>query len=138
MLIDRQISIEGTHLLDILLKDSPDILLAQQLIRIALHEKDRIRASSFRAMSKYITHLSSTSLTSSSSSSFPPNTLSPVGIAIGVNSTNINMSNGMSSSSNSNYALDENRRNNLEMIIRRYFITKNIIIYLSMINYFIN
>lgn len=54
----RQISLEGAQLLDSLLKDSPETLLAQQLIRIALHEKERIRAAAFRAMAKYIALLS--------------------------------------------------------------------------------
>jgi hypothetical protein len=43
----------------VLLKDTYDSpeslsLLAQQLIRIALHEKERIRAAAFRAMTRFI------------------------------------------------------------------------------------
>lgn len=51
----RQVNSEGSRLLHAFLASSSnDSMLAQQLVGIALHDKERLRAASFRAMSIFV------------------------------------------------------------------------------------
>lgn len=53
--ICRQVSVEGSQLLHALLVAcTNDAALSQQLVGIALHDKERLRAASFRAMSSFV------------------------------------------------------------------------------------
>eukprot|EP00602_Paraphysomonas_sp_CaronLab_P002010 CAMPEP_0185022652 /NCGR_PEP_ID=MMETSP1103-20130426/5358_1 /TAXON_ID=36769 /ORGANISM="Paraphysomonas bandaiensis, Strain Caron Lab Isolate" /LENGTH=1419 /DNA_ID=CAMNT_0027554823 /DNA_START=78 /DNA_END=4334 /DNA_ORIENTATION=+ len=51
---NKQVAKEGALLLASLLAVAPNTALSQQLVGIALHDKDRARAAAFRAMTKYI------------------------------------------------------------------------------------
>ena len=50
----RQINAQGSQLLKMLLKGAPSAIAPQQLVNLALHDKDRIKAAALRAMCTYM------------------------------------------------------------------------------------
>lgn len=50
----RQINAQGSQLLKMLLKVASPVVVPQQLVSQALHDKDRLKAEAFRAMCYYI------------------------------------------------------------------------------------
>lgn len=53
-MIARPIAAGGMELLDALMKNNPSTIMAQQLVSIALHDKDRVRSIAIRAMGDLI------------------------------------------------------------------------------------